>query len=827
MFQKFLPLKFSLNRLFFLFVYVIVFVFSPPSFCQNDSLNVQFESVSIQDTTVFRNLTAGFPYPVLSLITIKNQRGLYIHGLADTARWLTATDTTQSGLCVDDVWETILEYHREDTTLPANPDVKQTMPVFMVTEVSNIGVSVALAMDYSGSMGSDVHTAEDAARMFVRQMGRGDRAAIIKFGKGVKVFQSFTNDTTLLMQAIGEDFPFPAGTALYDGIYEAVTQCLGESGRKAVAVYTDGHDNASTHKIGDVIDYAKANDVPVFTIGLMNVEKPPIQRISRETGGVFSYAPTVDDLRSIYLDIYGIVRGYYILAHTSSDPIPNGTWRTVDLTINYKGTIGRGFGNYYIPYIAPDVRVLKRAITDSVSVINSDTLHFGIPGDTILYKIYVTNNGPTQAYNVEVVDILPDSLVPVNFEVSPDTLTQDSIIWRIPKIGVGETIRIGYRCPLDTLRFPGIVALTNKVSAKCAPDTFLTNNSDSATVYFIPLIPPDVSVTKQVRGDSLVVSHGDSTWYVFSGDTIVYRVLLSNYGEIDARDITVRDILPEEVTLIKFSGSSFSQNCDTLSWVVNKLDARDGKMDFNYSCRVDIPVPPWDMPLVNRVITLCKQDTIPENNSAQDTVWVVGVYPPNPQVTVSPSTITPCDTVSVEVMTPVSVKSWDLKIFFENGSSINTYGDEFIQSATLAPRVWTRIVPPFEDTWMRTTEKQEKVGVVFQAVDLWDIAQSDTAYFLIRSSDEFLLDENVFRVNSDGVLGMRFKLSSNRTAKIVVYDIAGGFVKEVVNGQFRAGWNFTTWNGKDKNDRLVGSGIYVAILTSGNFKKARKFILVR
>jgi len=827
MFQKFFSLRSSLKQLFFLLVYGIVFLFSSRSFCQSDYLNIKFESVSIQDTTVFRGLTAGFPYPVLSLITVQQENGLYVHGLADTARWLSAFDTTQCGLLVNDVWKTILEYYQEDTTLPANPDVKQTMPGFMVTEVSNIGISVVLAMDYSGSMGSAIHTAEDAARMFVRRMGSRDRAVIIKFAKEVKVFQDFTSDTTLLMQAIAKNFSSPGGTALYGGIHEAVTQCLSESKRKAVVVYTDGKNNVPGNSIDDVINYAKTNNVSVFTIGLMNANKDVLRKIANETGGLFSYAPNAEDLKSIYFDIYNIVTAYYVLAHTSPDPITNGTWRTIDLTIDYKGTIGKGLGNYYVPLLAPDVRIVKRVITDSASVLNSDTLHFGPPGDTVSYEIYVTNYGPTKAYNIEVVDIPPDSLFPIDFETLPDTVIQDSVVWQISKIEVGETVRIGYYSLLDTLKFSRMVALTNKVSAECAPDTFLINNTDSATVYFVPLLPPDVSITKQAIGDSLVVSHGDSTWYVSPGDTIVYKVLLKNSGEMDAHNITLTDILPAGVTLTHFSGSSFSQNGDTLSWTVSKLIGHGGTIKFNYSCRVDTLVPPWDVPMANTITVQCSEDTIPGNNSAQDTVWIAGVYPSAPKVRVSPSVIVPGDTVSIEVMTPVSVKNWDIKIFFEDGISVDTYGDEFIQTTPLAPLVWTRIVPPFEDTWMRTNGKEEKVRVVFQTVDFWDIVQSDTAYFLVRSSDEFLLDENVFRIASDDVLGMRFKLSSNRAARIVVYDIAGGFVKEIVNGQFKAGWNFTTWNGRDKNDQLVGSGIYVAILTSGNFKKARKFILVR
>ncbi|MCJ7812654.1 hypothetical protein MUP95_04955, partial [bacterium] len=93
--------------------------------------------------------------------------------------------------------------------------------------------------------------------------------------------------------------------------------------------------------------------------------------------------------------------------------------------------------------------------------------------------------------------------------------------------------------------------------------------------------------------------------------------------------------------------------------------------------------------------------------------------------------------------------------------------------------------------------------------------------------DEFLLDENVFRSSRGIPLGMRFRLSSNRMAEIVVYDVSGGFVEKVFDAPGRAGWNATSWDGKDQYNLIVGSGVYIAILHSGDFKKAHKFILVR
>ncbi|MCK4824883.1 hypothetical protein KA005_54530, partial [bacterium] len=122
---------------------------------------------------------------------------------------------------------------------------------------------------------------------------------------------------------------------------------------------------------------------------------------------------------------------------------------------------------------------------------------------------------------------------------------------------------------------------------------------------------------------------------------------------------------------------------------------------------------------------------------------------------------------------------------------------------------------------------QERGAVLFLTTDMWSVIRSDPAYFTIQSSDEFYLDENLFRISLGIHLGMRFRLNSNKWADITIYDISGGFVRNVIAGPYRSGWNYTSWDGNNENGSPVGTGTYVAIFSSGDFKKVRKLILIR
>ena len=148
------------------------------------NINVVFNFTTIDNDTIFRDVSANFPDPVLSFVTIIDYDGRYVHGLANRDKWLGPTDTTETGEIVDDVWRILTEYHQENHAIPADHNIKHASPPYMVTEIANFegfGSSVILAMDYSGSMDNDILKAEDGARVFVREMNTYDRAAILKF----------------------------------------------------------------------------------------------------------------------------------------------------------------------------------------------------------------------------------------------------------------------------------------------------------------------------------------------------------------------------------------------------------------------------------------------------------------------------------------------------------------------------------------------------------------------------------------------------------------------------------------------------------------------
>ncbi len=253
---------------------------------------------------------------------------------------LIMTVTDKDGVKKDGLLDT-------DFILTEDGDVKIKTLEAIITKLP---VSVALALDYSGSMGplsgqviTDMKT---ASKNFVDNLdGVNDEAAIINFSTDVIEAQAFTTDKDTLKLVIDNGYDPSLDrnqTHLYDATYKAieVTFPRDPSHSHAVVVLTDGEDYGgvglpgSVRTLTEVIDYAKTNGVPIFTIGLGNAQTMILNQMANETGGQYFYAPDSSKLNAIYQKIADILTGQYKVTYSQSN---NGPIRTLNVLVDIGG----------------------------------------------------------------------------------------------------------------------------------------------------------------------------------------------------------------------------------------------------------------------------------------------------------------------------------------------------------------------------------------------------------------------------------------------------------------------------------------------------------
>jgi len=216
----------------------------------------------------------------------------------------------------------------------------------IVSYVSDATLSVALVLDYSGSITDvqdNVDDMEESAAGFVDQLGADDEAEIIKFADDFDVVQSWQPGTVagkdLLEAAIYAPYDNGRETDLYDAVYEAVDRVATRSkARRAVIVITDGVNDASMYNLTEVINDANDKGVPIFTVGLgQNINSNALGQMADDTGGHYYESASSDNLRTIYQQLSDVLfEDSYILTYTSGLVAGD----TADLTIGAtSGTI--------------------------------------------------------------------------------------------------------------------------------------------------------------------------------------------------------------------------------------------------------------------------------------------------------------------------------------------------------------------------------------------------------------------------------------------------------------------------------------------------------
>ncbi len=77
------------------------------------------------------------------------------------------------------------------------------------------------------------------------------------------------------------------------------------------------------------------------------------------------------------------------------------------------------------------------------------------------------------------------------------------------------------------------------------------------------------------------------------------------------------------------------------------------------------------------------------------------------------------------------------------------------------------------------------------------------------------------------VTSITFALPEDGDVRVAIYDLQGRLMRNLVSESLPAGRYSRTWDGRDDDGSTVASGVYLAVMTSGNRKIATKLTLVK
>ena len=219
--------------------------------------------------------------------------------------------------------------------------VKQEVSYFR--EASSLGdpservpLSIVLVLDTSGSMKESLRFLQEAVLNFVYKLEEVDSALVVSFNESVKGSAEFTGDTDRLERFV-EGLQAWGGTSLNDAIHYSLGRIKDAPGRKALIVFSDGADTTSQLQEKDVVDYARAVEATVYSIGFKGsgAARPRgfLRKIAAETGGQYFAPDKVSELIKVFNEISNELKNHYLLAYTPKRP-PDGSWREIALKVN-------------------------------------------------------------------------------------------------------------------------------------------------------------------------------------------------------------------------------------------------------------------------------------------------------------------------------------------------------------------------------------------------------------------------------------------------------------------------------------------------------------
>ncbi|MBE6499843.1 MAG: DUF11 domain-containing protein [Methanobrevibacter thaueri] len=229
-----------------------------------------------------------------------------------------------------------------------------------------------------------------------------------------------------------------------------------------------------------------------------------------------------------------------------------------------------------------------------IEVIHEVTNPTPLFNDNVTWLIIIKNNGPDNASEVKLTDILPESLTFITYNSTKGEYNNG--IWNVGSLNVDEIEYLNITS--NTRQLGETINTANAISAEY--DWNKTNNLDNAKINVYPVA--DLAIEKQVNKEKPNYN-----------DIVTWTLKIWNNGPNDALNVVVSDVLPAQLKFIKASDKNYHGG----DWHVGLLKVGEVKQ-----LTIKTKVIATGLIINTADIWSDNHDPNPENNHANKSVFV-------------------------------------------------------------------------------------------------------------------------------------------------------------------------------------------------------------
>jgi Ca-activated chloride channel homolog len=208
------------------------------------------------------------------------------------------------------------------------------------------GASVFILFDTSDYMYRGFVFAQDAIAGFIHSMEEANKIAFYSYSRDLSRATMLTADRSLVLRGVRSTV---AGdeAALYNCLLLTVRDAAPLHGRKAIVVFSNGPDNASSVPPEDVAELAQSTGTIIYIISTRQAQEEPVssavfERMSKATGGKAYFAKDWRDEKLAFGAIRDDLAHLYTLSYYPK-PNPNRGWRAITVKL-----VGKNLQKYHV-----------------------------------------------------------------------------------------------------------------------------------------------------------------------------------------------------------------------------------------------------------------------------------------------------------------------------------------------------------------------------------------------------------------------------------------------------------------------------------------------